>query len=55
MVYQLNGVTPVRISTHDVEAGHPELSGQIHHPLLRGDEQRPRFWVMKSPEMDMGI
>lgn len=50
MVYQLNGVTPVRISTHDVERDIQNLADKSTIRCFVAMNNGHAFWVMKSPE-----
>lgn len=50
MVYQLNGVTPVRISTHDIERDIQNLSDKTTLRCFVAMNNGHAFWVMKSPD-----
>lgn len=50
MVYQLNGVTPVRISTHDIERDIHNLADKTTIRCFVAMNNGHAFWVMKSPE-----
>jgi len=50
MVYQLNGVTPVRISTHDIERDLQNLTDKSVLRCFVAMNNGHAFWVMKAPE-----
>ncbi len=50
MVYQLNGVTPVRISTHDIERDLQNLADKTTLRCFVAMNNGHAFWVMKAPE-----